>query len=235
MRQRGARSSTAPPNSPQSQRRRSPRAPFAAGGLPDPPPPVTALRWGHETAAALRPGMYPNAMDRAPDWYSHWRASLDFDRIDYNVGGIELFQPENLPEAQLGYAVGIGGESLVGVKPGGWLADWVVIGNETACGDPVFASQTSPHPIFTAMHGQGSWEPELIAPSLETFRECLDVFRRFAEGRSCPGELKAHLPSEEERARFLTDIKRLTTTDDVEAWFFWAVQIETDPDSLADL
>jgi hypothetical protein len=90
----------------------------------------------------------------APNWYASWRATLDFDTIRYGVGGVELFRPENLPQGQVGFAVGTDGKSLVGVGPGDWRPEWVVIGHETACGDPIFTSEESLHPVFSAMHGK---------------------------------------------------------------------------------
>jgi hypothetical protein len=166
---------------------------------------------------------------QAPGWYSPWRASLDFDRIDYGVGGVELLQPEDLPEGQIGFAVASDGESLVGANPGDWLAEWLVIGHETACGDPIFASQTSPHRVFTAMHGEGSWEPKLVAASLEIFGDCLEAFRRFANRKNSPVELEVNPPSEQKQAQFLKEIRQLTS-EDPEAWAFWAVQIDVDPE-----
>jgi hypothetical protein len=166
---------------------------------------------------------------QAPDWYSPWRASLDFDRIDYGVGGVELLQPEDVPEGQVGYSVASDGEQLVGTKAGDWRSEWVVIGFESACGDPIFASQMNPHSVFTAMHGEGSWQPRLVAPSLEVFRDCLEIFRRFAHRRNTPGELEANPPSEQEQSQFLKEIRQLTA-EDADACAFWAVQIEMDPD-----
>jgi hypothetical protein len=82
------------------------------------------------------------------------------------------------------------------------------------------------------MHGEGTWEPRLVAPSLQIVRDCLQVFRRFANGRSCPAELEANPPSEQEQARFIKGIRQLTAAD-AEAWAFWAVQIEIDPEGYA--
>lgn len=163
----------------------------------------------------------------APDWYAPWRDTLDFDTIGYGVGGVELFRPENLPKGQIGFAVGTDGKSLVGVGPGDWRPEWVVIGYETACGDPIFTSEESLHPVFSAMHGEGSWEPKLVASSLDTFRDCLLVFRRFASDRSSPMGLDANPPTAEEQAQFLQDIRSLTNGDQ-EALNFWAVQVEID-------
>src|SRR5215831_739456 len=150
-----------------------------------------------------RRGNYDGIVSNAPDWYSTWRASLDFDGVDYGVGGVELFQPEDVPSAQLGYAVATDGKSLVGTGPGDWRSDWIVIGRETTCGDPIFVSQTKPHQVFTAMQGEGSWEPRVVAPDLEMFRDCLEIFRRFAHARGSPVELERNPPSEQEQTQFV--------------------------------
>uniref|UniRef100_Q01RX3 Uncharacterized protein n=1 Tax=Solibacter usitatus (strain Ellin6076) TaxID=234267 RepID=Q01RX3_SOLUE len=105
---------------------------------------------------------------------------LSISAVEYGIGGVNLFRPENVPNGQVGFSVTRDGESLVGSNPGDWRPEWVVIGHETACGDPIFVSEEIPHPVFSAMHGQGSWEAKLIAPSLDVLRGCLTVFRRFA-------------------------------------------------------
>lgn len=70
----------------------------------------------------------------------------------------------------------------------------------------------------------------MIAPSLESFRACLTVFRQFASGGSTPLQVEADPPSEKACAEFLNRIKQITTGAD-DAWCFWAVQIDIDPES----
>jgi hypothetical protein len=165
-------------------------------------------------------------------WYSGWRASFDFDRVDYGVGGVELFRAEDLSKSQLSYALTPDGKSLGGTGPGEWRPEWVVIGRETACGDPIFVSQTRPYPVFTAMHGQGSWEAMAVAPSLEMFRDCLELYRRFAQGRDSSLALEENPPSRQEQTQFIRNVRQLTANDE-SAWMFWAVQIEIDPESCS--
>jgi hypothetical protein len=82
---------------------------------------------------------------------------------------VELYAPAELEAGQVGYSVDVEGRSLIG-GDGGWRAEWVVIGIETLLGDPIFVDVTTPQlPVFTAMHGMGKWDPELIADSLEQF------------------------------------------------------------------
>ena len=88
-----------------------------------------------------------------------------------------------------------------------------------------------PHPVFSAIHGEGSWNPTLVAPTLDVFRDCLAVFRRFAAGRSSPVELDENPPPPDQQAQFLGEIRRLTNGEE-EAVGFWAVQVEVDLDSF---
>jgi hypothetical protein len=174
---------------------------------------------------------YHVEVEKIPDWYAQWRVALGFDRVEYGVGGIQLFRSDELARRQVGFAVASNGGSLVGDGPGDWRPEWVVIGHDTACGDPVFASDEIPYPVFTAMHGEGSWDPKLVAPSLEAFTQCLMAFQRFAAGRSNPVRVDANPPTSAQQAQFLTIIRNLTDGDE-DALGFWAVQIELDLDAF---
>jgi hypothetical protein len=95
----------------------------------------------------------------------------------------------------------------------------------------IFASDEVPHPVFSAMHGEGSWEPKLISPSLEAFAQCLRVFQRFAAGRGSPVEIEANPSTPQQQAQFLTVIRSLTNGDQ-DALGFWAGQIQLDLDAF---
>jgi hypothetical protein len=166
-----------------------------------------------------------------PGWYISWRATFPFESVEYGIGGVALFRPNDVSQAQVGFAVASDGESFVGTGPGDWRPEWVAIGYDMACGDPIFASQETPHPVFTAMHGEGAWEPKRVSPSLDVFRECLTVFQRFATGRNTQLDLDANPPTPEEQAQFLQNIRTLTQGDP-EALGFWAVQVEVDLDTF---
>ena len=126
-----------------------------------------------------------------------------------------------------------GGASLDEGAPGGWQSDWVVIGHETACGDPIIVSMTSPHPVFTAAHGQGEWSLEPIAPSLDDLRECLVLFAEIAEGRANPVDLEANPPTLAQQESFVRAIKQITRADS-DSWLFWAVLIELDTSRIEE-
>jgi hypothetical protein len=54
--------------------------------------------------------------------------------------------------------------------------------------------QTNPqHQVFSAMRGDGSWNPRLVALSIESFGKCLRVFQAIATGRNSPVEIELDL------------------------------------------
>lgn len=166
-----------------------------------------------------------------PTWYSSWWSTLEFVQVSFGVGGIRLLPPDKIPQGQIGYAVTSDGQSLVGPAPGQWQQDWLVIGDETACGDPLFSVHAEPHIVYTAMHEEDSWNPKMIAPSLDSFADCLSILSRLAVGRSNPAEQEANPPSERELASYLEQISLLTANSE-EALNFWAVQADIDLDSF---
>jgi hypothetical protein len=168
--------------------------------------------------------MLPPALN-VPEQFLRERAAAGFDRIEYGVGGIVLLDSARLAEGQIGYSVTPEGTTLIGGGDGDWHSDWLVIGCESACGDPIFMSVIPPYPVFTAMHGQGSWDPKLVAPSIDVFWECLRRFRHFAEARSYPVQLEANPPSHDEITTYLQDVGRLCNGN-ADAVDFWLVQGE---------
>lgn len=67
--------------------------------------------------------------------------------------------------------------------------EWVVIGHETDCGDPIFASDETPNPVFSAIQEEGPWEPKLVAQSIGVLAKCVREFQGFPAGSSGPVEL----------------------------------------------
>ncbi len=174
---------------------------------------------------------YHVAVREAPEWYTVWRKSIDYGIVEYGGIGISLFSAEDISRRQTGFAVSSGGQSLVGTRQGDWRAEWLVIGVDTACGDPIFTTLDSPHPVFTAFIGEGSWEPRLVSPSIDTFAQCLAVFRRFSVDRATPDELEANPPSAKAQSCFLEETGSLNGGHE-EARQFWAAQVDIDLDTF---
>lgn len=131
-----------------------------------------------------------------------------------------IYAAPDLEAAQIGFrGPRRGDESFV--APHGWRRSWVVIANDS--GDPYFLDTNRPGtggecPIYTAMHGTGTWEPLLAASSLEQFLRILDVWLRIVVTHHDPQNPDE--PLDEAQARRLAiDIERI----DPAAAPLWAV------------
>jgi hypothetical protein len=152
--------------------------------------------------------------------------------VPYAAGGLKLFNLNELEQRQIGYSIGADGQTLCSPEKGSWLPGWIVIGYDTGLGDPIFIdSETSELPVFTAMEGEGSWDPKPAAFSLDAFTQCWSEFARIAKGRSNPIEEEANPLSEAERNSYLARIREITGSP-VQAEF-WESQLAygTDSDS----
>jgi hypothetical protein len=133
--------------------------------------------------------------------------------------GIRIFTESEFPEGQRGYSVGVEGESLVGEEEGDWHTAWKVIGFEESCGDPIFVDEkTDGLPVFTAVHGAGSWAPTRIVDTLDSFRQTLAIVSRVAVGRENPVKLEANPINDSLRREVLERIKTLNPGADLEFW-----------------
>jgi len=94
--------------------------------------------------------------------------------IYFGCHGFNLIKSNQIDEMQLGYSVHPDGSDLCGTNEGDWFKEWIVIGTDTEVGDPFFVdSNDTNYPVYTAMHGMGSWEPDLVSKTLEAFLEGL--------------------------------------------------------------
>jgi hypothetical protein len=162
---------------------------------------------------------------KLPDRYDKVRENLPSAEVNLGGGGIKLFSVSELEEGQVGYSVAPDGRSLCSGESGAWQPNWVVIGCETACGDPLFIDIGAVAlPVFTAMHGEGAWEPVQVAASIEAFAKCMEEFSRISAGRSNAVEHEANPLGDGERTSFLRRIAELNQTS--AAPEFWDVMLE---------
>jgi hypothetical protein len=138
--------------------------------------------------------------------------------IVVGFGGIELFSPSDIEHVQLGYSRSPGGEDLCGNRAGDWRRSWVVFGHETLCGDPLFVDTDQPQfPVYTAMHGAGSWEPDLVADSFAAFAAIVQETARLSSGRA-DSDLEDHPLSSSERKLLTTTLSRLNKKAEPDFW-----------------
>ena len=92
------------------------------------------------------------------DGYKELLSTLAIPTVSLGYFAIHIYDVEELEEAQIGYSVHPSGTSLIDENPGSWQTNWVVIGYEDGCGDPIFIdSEADGFPVYTAIHGTGYW------------------------------------------------------------------------------
>lgn len=86
--------------------------------------------------------------------YIEVKRVLPIEKVSYGHRTVTLFPEAELEDAQIGYSVGEAGEDFTGNSVGDWRANWLVIGDEDVCGDPIFVDLSESNlPVFTAAHG----------------------------------------------------------------------------------
>jgi hypothetical protein len=149
-----------------------------------------------------------------PPLYAALRASLPSSKVSFGCGGLQLFDLSEIEGAQVGYSIARDGTALCNEGDGAWRPNWIVIGYETACGDPLFVDISDPAlPVFTATHGAGPWAPVAVSISWEAFLASLKVFAEISVSRGNPVELNAKPLSDDERNKFLADIFALNNSE----------------------
>ena len=148
-----------------------------------------------------------------PDRYKKMRGAVPFDSVSIGYASIHLAPVSELEAAQQGYTIVPEGDET------DWRDEWVVIGYEGMCGDPIFIdTDVYDYPVYTAAHGMGEWNPQLIAFSFSHFVQVLQRLQGLARGRSNPVQSEQHPITEQERESFLEFIRR--DSPDVE-FTFW--------------
>jgi hypothetical protein len=150
---------------------------------------------------------------KIPDHYKQLRKRLAFDSISIGYASIELAPVENLHAFQQGYGIVPSGDTT------DWQDEWVVIGNEGLCGDPIFNDASKEEfPVYTAAYGMGEWSPQLIAPSFSSFVQILERLQSLARGRATPVEMERNPLTDKEQKAFLKSITRYDSNVDASFW-----------------
>jgi len=147
--------------------------------------------------------------------------SLEGIRAELSIGyeTIRVYRAPDLKSLQIGYSISPTGESLTGEKEGDWLKKWIVIGYGECCGDPIFIDSTAEgFPVYTAIHGEGSWNAKRIAVSLEQFGLALSAVAEAAKGRESPVLIENNPITESEKQTTLATIEHLNPGIDLEFW-----------------
>jgi hypothetical protein len=150
---------------------------------------------------------------------TNWLKDFAFREIALGHTTLKFYSESELIAGQIGYSIGVDGESLVGQDNGDWKREWLVIGYEDCCGDPLFVdSLVDASPVYTAAHGQGEWTAIQIADSSEAFGKTLTMISDLCVGRENPMKLEKNPIDSAERRKALSNIKQLNPTSDTEFW-----------------
>ncbi len=136
---------------------------------------------------------------------------------------VRLFAPEELESAQLGYSCGPNGEDLTGRERGDWRPFWLVFASEDELGDPIFVNLgRSPWPVFTAMHGDGSWTPVMLADSFETFTRAFAAAGALSDRRLEPGRARGNRRTATNSRNSTAVLDEFPAKADADWWLGWA-------------
>jgi hypothetical protein len=141
------------------------------------------------------------------------------DEVSFGYETVRVYREPRLQALQIGYSISPTGEPLTGEQAGDWQREWVVIGYVECCGDPIFIdSLAEGFPVYTAIHGEGSWEAKQIAVSLEAFGRALSAIAAVANGREHPVALENNPLTQSEKQITLAAIQRDNPDLDLEFW-----------------
>jgi hypothetical protein len=142
----------------------------------------------------------------------------DIKDISIGFNKINFAKDVDLDDAQIGYRIDTNGNSLITGNDGDWQEEWIVIASD-GLGDPIFVDTNSPKlTVLTASHGEGSWDPFVIADSLGTFREILIFLNDISQNRTNPVLIEKNPISGTEKQIFLREIERKNPEADISYW-----------------
>ena len=92
--------------------------------------------------------------------------------------------------------------------------------------DPIFVDIENQNlPVFIAEHGNGEWEENYIAISIENFSQILNDLKQLSIKRENPVQIEKNPISESELEMFLSKTKEENKGMDVE---YWEIFLEND-------
>ncbi len=138
--------------------------------------------------------------------------------ISFGYSDINFLNHKQISEEQVGYSFDTNGKSLVNGNDGDWQEEWLVIASD-GLGDPVMVDTNSPNlVVLTASHGEGTWEPFIIADTLDNFIDIINMLTVVSKNRTSPVELEKNPISAKERQRILTEIRNQNPDTEMSYW-----------------
>jgi hypothetical protein len=138
--------------------------------------------------------------------------------ISLGYNEINFFDAEKLEEEQVGYSFDSNGKSLLTGHDGDWQKEWLVIASDNL-GDPILVDTSLPQlTVLCAAHGQGTWEPFIIADGLDNLKNIISLFKHISKNRTNPVELEKHPIGKNERRNLLGEIRRQNPNSEIWYW-----------------
>jgi hypothetical protein len=148
--------------------------------------------------------------------------------ISLGYATLTVFRREVLTDAQLGHSVDANGKSLTGLEQADWRSSWIVIGYESLCGDPLFIDPDSHgFPVYTAAHGMGEWDPDLIASSLDNMFAILQEVKPLTVGPETPVSLEENPIPTVDVSKVLDSIESNNPGVELEFWRSWLCETDS--------
>src|SRR4051794_24974546 len=90
------------------------------------------------------------------------------------------------------------GNSLITGNEGDWKEEWIVIARDQV-GDTIIVDVSSPNlTVLSASHGEGVWQPFVIADSLDNFKSIISNLVDVSKNRTNPIDLERNPVSDRE-------------------------------------
>ena len=141
------------------------------------------------------------------------------EEVSLGITTIRIARAGNLARLQVGYAMDPQGRPLTGEAEGDWRPNWVVIGHDDTCGDPIFIDTSQDgFPVYTAMHSQGFWRPSRIASTIQGLGYALRAILEASHGRENPVALESNPLRQDERMKVLSQIRQHNPDVGLEFW-----------------
>jgi len=152
--------------------------------------------------------------------------------ISLGYNEISFFDPLKLQDEQIGFSSDMEGNTLVTGNEGDWKEEWIVIANDEM-GDPIIIDTSTPQlTVLSASHGEGAWEPFIIADSLDNFQNIISILNKISDNRTTPVDLEKNPISNNERQNVLIHIKQQNPHTELS---FWQDYLENDDEDDREL
>jgi hypothetical protein len=112
--------------------------------------------------------------------------NTEVDKVEDFVN-FKIFGLDAIEDGQIGYSMDPGGKYLVSDEEGSWKSEWIVVGYEILCGDPIIIdTKEIGFPVSSLIHGMGDWDGGIyLSESLDKFINAIRKLNKFIDEKAC--------------------------------------------------